>query len=596
MALALGIALAVAALAVAPAAVALGWSTLLVATPGWSHAWAPFGLYLAAAGVLSRRPPRFFGLALPAGFWPGLDRLSGRLLGRPLTAALASASALMLATWVPHYLTWPWWSDLDYFAVMARHWDAGLRPYRDVPDFNFPGATEAAWLIGRAFGWGRVAPVYALDAAMLVTLGLALTAWSRSRFGRALPGLAGFTLFVCDYLNLDYALVAQRDWHATLLAVLGLLAPAWRPGRAGRLVSAVCFALAMTLRPYGVLFAPAILLALDEGARRPGETWSTRAAALALGEWSLAFGLALAVCYSPLIVQGLVGDFVEGLKAVRPGGAYSRNTRANFALRLADGLGDWKTTWTLAGLAAMAALGPAATRRPARTWAAAMLGVTFYKPIAPITHDYLAIPSALVTAVGVAVVAAGLTLAARPAAPARLLTLIVMLAVGAGGVPRFCSIGRSARAVVDLIRGRDPAATPLGVGNAMPGPAGSPTAYAWADYSALLDHLRHHTGPSTPVANLLRRHPFPAVNGPAGRPSPFPVPLAVVWSRWFGPGRDAEFARRLDRAAADAVVVWTPDEPGVEPNLRLPLLTAAVRLNYRPEARFGAFQVWRHRR
>jgi len=43
-------------------------------------------------------------------------------------------------------------------------------------------------------------------------------------------------------------------------------------------------------------------------------------------------------------------------------------------------------------------------------------------------------------------------------------------------------------------------------------------------------------------------------------------------------------------------VVWTPDEPGVEPNLRLPLLTAAVRLNYRPEARFGAFQVWRHRR
>ncbi len=51
-------------------------------------------------------------------------RISEWLLGPPLAIAVAFACAIALATWIPNYLTWPWWSDLDAHASLARAWDA----------------------------------------------------------------------------------------------------------------------------------------------------------------------------------------------------------------------------------------------------------------------------------------------------------------------------------------------------------------------------------------------------------------------------------------------------------------------------------------
>ena len=45
----------------------------------------------------------------------------------------------MLASWALHYLTWPWCRDEDTFATLALSWDAGIRPYRDIRAYNFPG-------------------------------------------------------------------------------------------------------------------------------------------------------------------------------------------------------------------------------------------------------------------------------------------------------------------------------------------------------------------------------------------------------------------------------------------------------------------------
>src|SRR5207247_2642700 len=59
------------------------------------------------------------------------DSAASRLLG-PLTVALGVVCVVFLATWVPHYLTWPIWVDTDQFMISARAWDAGLRPYRDL--------------------------------------------------------------------------------------------------------------------------------------------------------------------------------------------------------------------------------------------------------------------------------------------------------------------------------------------------------------------------------------------------------------------------------------------------------------------------------
>src|SRR5436309_603042 len=71
-------------------------------------------------------------------------------LGWPLTAALVAWCAALLLTWVPHYLSWPWWLDTDQFAVSALSWRAGLVPFRDQADFDFPGPIYLLYALGAA--------------------------------------------------------------------------------------------------------------------------------------------------------------------------------------------------------------------------------------------------------------------------------------------------------------------------------------------------------------------------------------------------------------------------------------------------------------
>ncbi len=210
------------------------------------------------------------------------EHLADRALRGPLTVALGAVCALLLLTWVPHYLTWPWWPDVDQFAVSALSWREGLVPYRDLEDFDFPGPIYLFYLLGIAFGWGRTAPFYAADAAMLIALGVALAAWSRRLFGRALPGLVAYLPFLTFYLGLNFTLVGQRDWQGPLFAVLGLMAlEAW-PGRRGRLASAMAMAVALAYRPHEALFLPAVASALLEpgrgaggpGTAAPGRGWN----------------------------------------------------------------------------------------------------------------------------------------------------------------------------------------------------------------------------------------------------------------------------------------------------------------------------------
>src|SRR5205807_2149992 len=65
-----------------------------------------------------------------------------------------------------------------------------------------------------------------------------------------------------------YSQAAQRDWHAPLLAVLGLLTAQAYPGRWGRVASALGFAAGLTVRPQVVLLLPAMAVVLADDARR----------------------------------------------------------------------------------------------------------------------------------------------------------------------------------------------------------------------------------------------------------------------------------------------------------------------------------------
>src|SRR5262249_36906484 len=160
------------------------------------------------------------------------------LLGPPLAVALGLACAVFLLTWAPHYLTWPLWTDNEQFAISAQSWEAGIRPYRDLADFDFPGPIYVLYLLVKVFGWRHTTAFYAGDLVLVVLRGGTLGAWSRRLFGTGIPGLIGFLPWLAYYLGRDFTQVAQRDWQGPALAVLGLLALESLPGRWARPVSA----------------------------------------------------------------------------------------------------------------------------------------------------------------------------------------------------------------------------------------------------------------------------------------------------------------------------------------------------------------------
>ena len=127
-----------------------------------------------------------------------------------------------------------------------------------------------------------------------------------------------------DYLDLDYSQAGQRDWHAPVFGALGLmLAQGW-PGRAGWWGSALALATALAIRPQVALFAPALALAVAEGARRP---------IAAVAGWGAAVGVLTALWFVPLVAAGVLGDFFRGLRLVSVG-TYNQTGPARFVAAL----------------------------------------------------------------------------------------------------------------------------------------------------------------------------------------------------------------------------------------------------------------------
>lgn len=151
---------------------------------------------------------------------------------------------------------------------MAQSWDAGIMPYRDLLGNNFPGTIYLFWCIGKIFGWGNVPALYIVDGSLLVLLGIALVLWSRARFQRLLPGFIGFLMILSYYLSLDFSQTAQRDWHAPLLAVIGMLTAQCFRGKVwGVLPAVIGVSLGLLIRPQVVFLLPAVLALVVEVSR-----------------------------------------------------------------------------------------------------------------------------------------------------------------------------------------------------------------------------------------------------------------------------------------------------------------------------------------
>ena len=211
--------------------------------------------------------------------------------------------------------------------------------------------------------------------------------------------------------------------------------------------------------------------------------------------------------------------------------------------------------------------------------------------MSPWPHSYLDQPIALIWAINLAVVIAWLQMTPRLPAWARLTAVVVILTGCVPRVPQFCSTTRSLEAFGPLFRGEDPVAKPPGCGNQFGRLIGPREWYRWEDYRPLLAYLRESTAPGTRIADLLWNVPYCPVNGPAGRLTPFPAAGGYIHLWMVDRSLRKEYVAILEQNT-DILVVWGPGKV----NPFFPELDRTVHEWYLPVARFGAIEVWRHRR
>jgi hypothetical protein len=539
----------------------------------------------AVDGPASPRPSSRLRYSTPLA--PG-DRFAAWALRGPLTVTLALLATVQLALWVPHYLKWPYWADHDVFATAARAWADGRLPYREIRLNNFPATIYLFYGLGTLFGWARPWTLFAFDSALLVGFGALASAWSRRTFGRVLPGLAGSFVFFSYYMALDYCHVAQRDWHAPAFMAASLMAAQMAPGRGGRIASALAAAVAVAFRPQVIFLMPAMLLALDENARKPGEPWSKTVRAAA--EWGLVFALGVALAFAPLIVAGLMGDFLRSLRVVAYGGRYNAVTSGSILRGWLTQAAPWRWWAVVAAIVLLGQRSGSETRRTARTWLVALAGASLYKPLSPVSHSYLDIPPMLVWSINLGVLVEILVSVPRPAPALQLVGVLVALAMGPTSIrPEFCLAGPSARALGLLAPLPSTEDVPPGYRR---GTVPTSSFYEWRDYRGVLDYLKAHTRPETKVANALKGDP--AIVSMVDRPSVFPAE-GTTWLRMVNPGDEPVFADALE-ACRDSVAVWDPEgKIGPDAKFKIERVAAVIRRHYEPEARFGDIEVWRRK-
>ena len=523
---------------------------------------------------------------------PSSDRISSWLLAGGLSAAVLLLCSFQLATWVPHLLTWPLFVDHDVFETMARGWEHGVLPYRESRGNNFPGTIYLFWLVGKLCGWGRTWPIFALDSAFVVAFGLAMVRWGWRRSGRLLPGAIGFASFLSYYLAADYTLVFQRDWHGPLFMMLALMIADGRRSRRGLVASALCVAIAFSIRPQVVLLIPAVLFCRTRG--EDGGRRSFREAAGASIAWLGLVGVFAALLFLPLALRGLLPDFVEGVRLTAYGGSYNQATwprvLKNAILQAMD------LDYVIVPASILALMPWASPRLRASAWACliALAGAWCYKPVSPVPWPYLSHPYHVVLAVAVAMLVQ-MILTLDLASPSIRLVLVLFVMIGTGVTvrPKYCSVQLSLRALGDLRRGGPAEKVPIGYG-----PKENPDSevpYRWEDYRDALRYLREQTPPGAKVANLLGN--APALDGPADRTSALPAE-SLAWLV-VAPGELANFRKAVEEGDDRSVVVWSPTEEHERDTIRLAFavkhLAPAIRRYYRPRARFGRIEVWGRR-
>lgn len=507
--------------------------------------------------------------------------------GMPLFFSIAIAVAF--CTWVPHYLYWPWWMDLDHFAVSAQSWDAGVIPYRDLIDFNFPGPIYFLWLVGKIFGWGRPMLVNACDVLVVLGLGGVLIFWSRQLFRSPMAGLFGVFLVIRYYFSLDYSRVMQRDWYVVCLAIAAICTVQISKIKYRWIVAAFMFAMALNIRPYAVLMLPPLFYCLWLDSFQDGKFRLSVIRQFVTG--SIVF---TALLWLPLYLTGNFDDFLKHFIGALIQDSYKRPNRRSFMTLMRHQL-DTKIIFL--GLIALVVNFISARKdksllRLNMTWLIAYVSFLNYMVICPVRHAYTEIPMEIMAGV---VAGIGFQTFWNTTSFSHFYRLIVILfwfIYYFPGQPEYCQFEPSARAIVSFVKWDDLKQSPPGSSGILKDTqAPQSDSYSWQDYQEVLKFIRNETTPDTRVGNFLRTHPFPALNGMTGRLTLWPVGEGILWLHSVNRDLEPRFAKSLNQPSP-AMIVWIADgEPGAI--YKFPLIESVIRERYEPFKKFGRFDVWR---
>ena len=523
--------------------------------------------------------------------WPLLEKtplFSAHVLNTGLPILLGVITLIYFLTWFPHYLFWPWWMDQEHFAISALSWENGIRPYRDLIDFNFPFPIYFNWMVGKMFGWGRPMATNAIDGMVLAGMTIFLCWWSRRKFRHITPGLLGAFFVVFHYCSLDYSRVMQRDWHVVCLAIISICLLQLKPFSYQIPLVALFMAIACNIRPYAVLAMPAIAWAILFNPELTIKIRSQNAIKI-----NLLFFLFTIMLWMPLVMHGMMDDFLRTFIIELKKGGYKTNENTTIPQLLFLQLNRNITFSAFFALIFALFL----TRKEkfqlyeTTTWLMAFIFFLFYMPLCPVRHVYTEIPFEMVAAVCLGY-AGGLILHHSNSYPTFKVCFIVFWALAYFQLwPKYSQFGPTGDALTAIYHWRGLKEPPPGVGNNFGVTAGSAASYDWMDYQNVLRFVRKSTAKSTYVVNFLRAVPFPAINGSTGRLTAYPCAEGIMWLRGVPGSSEADFAKALKKPER-CVVVWHDRGERNPIENKFPLIEKTIREHYTPLIRIGDIDIW----
>jgi len=179
-----------------------------------------------------------------------------------LLAAFLIVQAAYSLRWTPTHDAAP----LLYEVFLMQ---GGAMPYRDIFDFQMPGAYAAYYLLGLVSNFGPLR-LRILDLAILAAL-IVITYFSIRRYGK-IPAIAAGVLFGLKYLQGGPSLSLQREYILLVFIALALLIGIRRDSLTlkHRLTLGLLFGLSAVIKPHAALgLLPFLLFDIADFRQRP---------------------------------------------------------------------------------------------------------------------------------------------------------------------------------------------------------------------------------------------------------------------------------------------------------------------------------------